>query len=93
MLAQIPWPTEAERVEDQVRRDMRLSSEERFRAQLTLLSLVEPGSKAMAPAKRWHDRQDAMERQHFRELFERHERKRCSSRAASRRAAQSRRGS
>ena len=72
-LAQIPWPTEAERIKEQVRRDSALNSEERFRAQLSLLSLVGSDPEAVAAARRWHDRQDAVERERFLDAVERYE--------------------
>ena len=71
-LAEIPWPTEDERIRDQVRRDSQLSSEERFQRQLDLLDLV-----GVTPeAKRWHDEQDEIEKQRFMEVFKRYE-QRC----------------
>jgi hypothetical protein len=69
ILAQLPFPTEVARIKAQVRRASGLSCAERFRAQLALLRLAEPDPKARAAAKRWHDRQDAIEAQRFRELF------------------------
>ena len=73
ILAQIPWPTEIERLRDQARRASRLNSEERFRAQLELLALVNHNPEALAAAKRLHDEQDEIERQRFREVIKRYE--------------------
>lgn len=88
ILAQIPWPTDVERVEDQVRRAGELSSEDRFGAQLALLALVDPNSEAAAAARRWHDRQDAIERERLREVIERYETKQRRRRSASASTAQ-----
>jgi predicted RNA-binding protein len=92
VLAGIPWPSEAERAKERASRDAALTSEEKFRAQLALLRLVERNPKAMAAARRWHDLQDAIEQQRFRELFERYEKKRRRATAASRSASSRRRG-
>ena len=75
-LAELPWPTEAERIKEQVRRDRHLSSEERFRRQLDLLDLSCSTPEAMEAARRWHDEQGAIEKQRFLEVFERYE-QRC----------------
>ena len=72
ILAAIPWPSDAERIKDQVRRAFALSSEERFRAQLALLALVDPDPAVRAAGKRWHDRQEAIKRERLQEVFERH---------------------
>jgi hypothetical protein len=87
VLAEIPWPTDADRLRERAARDAALTSQERFQAQLDLLRLVERNPKAMAAARRWHDLQDAVEKERFRELFERYETKRRRATAASRGAS------
>lgn len=87
VLAAIPWPTEAEKIRDQVRRASRLSTEERFRVQEELLGLARSNPKAWAAGRRWHDQQDAIERQRYREAIERYEEKEHGPQAASRRVA------
>jgi len=64
-----------------------LSSEERFRVQEELLSLVRGNPKAWAAAKRWHDQQDAIENRRYQEAIKRYEEKQRLARAASRRPA------
>ena len=86
-LARVPWPSEAERARDRGERVAALTSEERFRAQVDLLRLVQGNPKALAAAKRWHDLQNAAEQQCFRELFEQYEKKRRRAVAASRGAS------
>jgi len=83
MLQAMPWGSDAERIRERVRRDAKLDSEERFRAQLALLALVDPRSEAAAAAKRWHDQQDAIERKHYLEAAERYERRQRLRRAHS----------
>ncbi|MBC8443122.1 hypothetical protein H8D79_00195 [PVC group bacterium] len=75
-LAALPWPTEAERIKEQVRRDRHLSSEDRFRRQLELLDLSCSTPEARAAARRWHDEQDAIEKQRYLETIRRYE-QRC----------------
>jgi len=47
-LARVPWPSEAKRAKDRAERVAALTSEERFRAQLDLLRLVEGNPKAQS---------------------------------------------
>ena len=72
ILAAIPWRSDVERIREQVRRALALDSDERFRAQLALLALVDPDPGVRAAGKRWHDLQEALQRERLQEVFQRY---------------------